>query len=139
VIRGLMTDEEWTIFERFVVGRTGKPPRNHRRVLNGIFWIGRTGAPWRDLPDEFGKWNSVFRQSRRWADSGIWDVMLEALAESQVSDATLQMIDATIVRAHHCAAGGRGGFGATASAGRVGASRPRSMRAVPPTDCRSAS
>jgi transposase len=67
----------------------------------------RTGAPWRDLPEEFGNWNSIFRQFRRWADSGIWDVILEALAGSGVCDATLQMIDATIIRAHLCAAGAR--------------------------------
>ena len=67
----------------------------------------RTGAPWRDLPEGFGNWNSIFRQFRRWADSGVWDVILEGLAGSGVSDAALQMIDATIIRAHHCAAGGR--------------------------------
>jgi hypothetical protein len=54
----------------------------------------RTGAPWRDLPEEFGNWNSIFRQFRRWADSGVWDVILEGLAGSGVSDAALQMIDA---------------------------------------------
>ena len=48
-----------------------------------------------------------FRQFRRWADSGVWDVILEGLAGSGVSDAALQMIDATIIRAHHCAAGGK--------------------------------
>jgi hypothetical protein len=53
-------------------------------------------------------WNSIFRQFRRWADSGIRDVILEGLAGSALSDATLQMIDATIIRAHHCAAGGKG-------------------------------
>ena len=79
------------------------------RVLNAVFWLMRTGAPWRDLPEGFGNWNSIFRQFRRWADSGVWDVILEGLAGSGVSDAALQMIDATIIRAHHCAAGGKGG------------------------------
>jgi transposase len=64
---------------------------------------------WRDLLEEFGNRNSFFRQFRRWADSGIWDVILEALAGSGVSEAALQMVDATIIRAHHCAAGGKGG------------------------------
>lgn len=59
----------------------GRPARDHRRVLNAIFWIARTGAPWRDLPAELGNWNSVFRQFRRWTASGLWDVMLEALAD----------------------------------------------------------
>lgn len=105
-----MTDEEWAYFEPFLVCGRGRPPRSHRRVLDGIFWIMRTGAPWRDLPAEFGNWNAVWRQFRRWADSGIWDLVLEALAGSEASDTTLQMIDATIVRAHHCAAGGKGGL-----------------------------
>jgi transposase len=78
-------------------------------VLDAVFWLMRTGAPWRDLPEGFGNWNSIFRQFRRWADSGVWDVILEGLAGSRVSDAALQMIDATIIRAHHCAAGGKGG------------------------------
>jgi transposase len=109
LIRGLMTDDEWAYFEPFLIHRGGgRPPRNHRRVLDAVFWLMRTGAPWRDLPEEFGNWNSIFRQFRRWADSGVWDVILEGLAESGVADATLQMIDATIIRAHHCAAGGRG-------------------------------
>jgi transposase len=46
----------------------GRLPSNHRRVLDGIFWILRTGSPWRDLPDEFGRWNSVWRQFRRWCE-----------------------------------------------------------------------
>ena len=75
-----------------------------------------------DLPEGFGNWNSIFRQFRRWADSGVWDVILEGLAGSGVSDAALQMIDATIIRAHHCAAGGRGPS-ATRSVVRVAASQ----------------
>ena len=119
-----MTDEEWAFFEPFVKRQTGRPGR-HRRTLDGIFWLMRTGAPWRDLPAEFGDWNAVFRQFRRWADGGIWDVMLDALAGSEVSDTALQMLDATIVRAHHCASGGKGGLKGTRSAVRVAASRPR--------------
>src|SRR5712671_5896758 len=104
-----MTDDEWAYFEPFLIRRGGRPPRNHRRVLDAVFWLMRTGAPWRDLPEEFGNWNSIFRQFRRWADSGVWDVILEALAGSGLCDAALQMIDATVIRAHHCAGGGKGG------------------------------
>ena len=120
LIRGLMADDEWACFERFLI---------HRRVLDAVFWLMRTGAPWRDLPEEFGNWNSIFRQFRRWADSGVWDVILEALAGSEVCDAALQMIDATIIRAHHCAAGGKGGTSATRLAARAAASPPKSTRA----------
>ena len=58
MIRGLMTDEEWAFFSPFVLEtgpKRGRPPRDHRKVLDGVFWIARTGAPWRDLPPEFGK------------------------------------------------------------------------------------
>jgi transposase len=79
LVRGLMTDDEWVFFEPFLTGRSdqgGRPARIHRRVLDGIFWIARTGAPWRDLPEELGNWNSVWRQFRRWSASGLWDVLL---------------------------------------------------------------
>lgn len=139
MIRGLMTDAEWACFEPFLVRGRGRPPRDHRKVLDGVFWLMRTGAPWRDLPEEFGDWNAVFRQFRRWADSGLWDVILEVLGGSEVSDTALQMIDATIIRAHHCAAGGKGGAKETRSAARAAASPPRSTPARTPKACRSAS
>ena len=126
MIRGLMTDEEWAFFEPFVMPKTGRRPKDHRRKLDAIFWVMRTGAPWRDVPQEFGDWNANFRQFRRWADSGVWDVVLDTLARSEFSDTTLQMIDATIVRAHHCAAGGKGGRKETRLAARAAASRPKS-------------
>jgi transposase len=139
LIRGLMTDDEWAYFEPFLIHRGGgRPPRNHRRVLDAVFWLMRTGAPWRDLPEEFGNWNSIFRQFRRWADSGIWDVILEGLAESGVGEAALQMIDATIIRAHHCAAGGRGELSATRSVAHAAASLPKSTPAPTPRACQSA-
>ena len=56
-----MTDDEWAYFEPFLIHRGGgRPPRNHRRVLDAVFWLMRTGAPWRDLPEGFGNWNSIF-------------------------------------------------------------------------------
>jgi transposase len=134
-----MADAEWAYLGPFLVRGRGRPPRNHRRVLDAIFWMMRTGAPWRDVPEELGKWNSVWRQFRRWADSGVWDVILEALAGSEVSDTALQMIDSTIVRAHHCAAGGKGGPRPTRSAARAAASLPRSTLAPTPRACPSAS
>jgi transposase len=124
-----MSDAEWALFESFVIERgpkRGRPPADHRRVLDGIFWIARTGAPWRDLPNELGKWGSVYQQFLRWTRAGLWDVLLEALAEGDLAPDTVQMIDSTIVRAHHHAAGGKGGFRATLLAVRAAASRPKS-------------
>ena len=80
-----MSDAEWAFFEPFVVEtgpRRGRRPRDHRLVLDGVFWIARTGAAWRDLHSHFGTWNSVYRQFRRWTQAGTWDVMLEALNET---------------------------------------------------------
>jgi transposase len=77
-----MTDQEWAIFAPFLISPSslgGRPPKNHRKVLDGVFWISRTGAPWRDLPEVLGNWNSVHKQFRRWCQSGVWDVLLQAL------------------------------------------------------------
>jgi transposase len=141
VIRGLLSDEEWEFFRPFVAKRGcsgGRPPRDHRRVLDAVFWIARTGAPWRDLPSELGNWNSVWRQFRRWTESGIWDVLLQALADGGGDADALQMIDSTIVRAHHCAAGAKGGFKTKVLAARAVASRPTSTFAPTARACPSA-
>ncbi len=129
MIRGRLSDSEWTFFLPFLIEtgpKRGRPPKDHRRVLDGVFWIARTGAPWRDLPAAFGKWGSVYRQFLRWSRAGLWDLLLEALAGSDAAPGAVQMIDSTIVRAHHCAAGGKGGFKETLLAVRAVASRPRS-------------
>jgi transposase len=139
LIRGLMSDLEWAFFAPFLIenrSHGGRRPQDHRKVLDGIFWITRTGSPWRDLPDEFGNWNSVHRQYRRWTEAGVWDVMLAAVAESDAADTTMQMIDSTIVRAHQHAAGGKGGFTEMLLAVRAVGSRPsfipeRMRRALP--------
>ena len=77
-----------------------------------MFCIARTGAQWRDLPGEFGKWSSVYRQFRRWTVAGLWDMILEALNDSGAMPDQVQMIDSTIIRAHHQAAGAKGMRGA---------------------------
>ncbi|WP_419799965.1 IS5 family transposase [Terasakiella sp.] len=108
-----MSDDEWLFFEPFLHAqgpKSGRPPSNHRLTLDGIFWIARTGAPWRDLPNYFGKWSSVYRQFRRWTLLGVWDVLLDALNDAKAVPDTVQMIDSTIIRAHHQAAGAKGGL-----------------------------
>ena len=127
--RDLMSDEEWAFHEGFIQAiraANGRKPTNHRRVLDGIFWIARTGSPWRDLPEEFGKWSSVYRQFRRWTLAGLWEQIMEALNESGLVPDALQMIDSTVVRAHHQAAGAKGGLRDRVLAAQEVASRPRS-------------
>lgn len=126
--RNLMSDEEWAFFEVFIQAArrpNGRKPDNHRLVLDGIFWIARTGAPWRDLPEEFGKWSSVYRQFRRWTLVGLWALVLDALNNSGVTPDQVQMVDSTIIRAHHHAAGAKGGLRKRILAVRKVASRPR--------------
>lgn len=134
MVRGLMSDEEWAFFERFVVEtgpRRGRRPRDHRLVLDGVFWIARTGTAWRDLHSHFGAWNSVYRQFRRWTLAGVWDVMLEALNRAGEDHAGVQMIDSTIVRAHQHAAGAlKKGMRTKVLGAREVASRPRSISAA---------
>ena len=128
MLRGLGSDADWAFLPPCLIehrAQRGGRPLDHRRVLDGVLYVTRTGVPWRDLPPEFGNWNSVHRQYRRWTEAGVWDVMLAALADSEVSDNTTQMIDSTIVRVHQHGAGGRGGFRETVLAVRAVGSRPR--------------
>ncbi len=102
MIRGLMSDEEWSCLEPFVIergARSGRRSRNHGLVLDGIFWVARTGVAWRDLHEHFGKWSSVYRQFRRWTLSGLWELVLEAFNDSGGGNPSLHMIDSTIIRA----------------------------------------
>ena len=80
MIGGPVIDDERAYFGPFLIRRGGRSPHHHRRVLNAGFLADANRWPWRDLPEEVGNWNSIFRPFRRWADSGIWDVILEALA-----------------------------------------------------------
>ena len=130
--RDLMSDEEWTFHERFILAVRApnrRKPVNHRLVLDGIFRIARTGSPWRDLPEEFGKWSSVYRRFRRWTLAGLWEQIMDALNESGLVPAALQMVDSTVVRAHHQAAGAKGGLRDRVLAVREVASRQRSTSA----------
>jgi len=105
-----------------------------------MMWMARTGAQWRHLPDEYGKWNSVFRRYRRWVETGVFDAMLETLAEMAGRDGTADMIDSTVVRAHHCAVGIKRGLRKPRRlVGRAAASLPSFTPDAMPRDVRSAS
>lgn len=83
-----MSDDEWSLFEHFILAiraPNGRKPTNHRLVLDWTFWIECTGSPWRDLPEEFCKWSSVYLQFRRWALTGLWEDILEALNQIGLS------------------------------------------------------
>lgn len=114
--RGELTNEQWERLQPLLPPqkpRTGRPARDHRTIINGILWILRTGAPWRDLPERYGPWPSVACRFYRWQKAGIWDAIfadIQAQADElgQI-DWDIHFIDATIVRAHQHAAGAKGG------------------------------
>jgi transposase len=100
-------------FEPFVIEtgpKHGRPPGDHRVVLDGVFWVEITGAPWRDIPKDLGKRDSVYRQFRCWSAAGVWHAMLDALNATGVASSSVQMIDSTVVRAHPHAAGSKRGL-----------------------------
>lgn len=111
-----LTDEQW---ERLVPHLppqkpvTGKPNRDHRTVVEAILWRLRTGAPWRDLPERYGPWSTVYGRFRRWRLAGIWDrvfaaILREADAAGRV-DWDQHFMDGSSIRAHQHAAGAKGG------------------------------
>lgn len=110
MIRRELTDAQWRRIEHLVSGKEGDRGRSgedNRLFVDAVLWIARAGAPWRDLPREFGNWNSVFQRFRRWAKKGVWERVFNALIENP--DFEYLIIDSTIVRAHQHAAGAKGG------------------------------
>jgi transposase len=122
-----MSDREWTRLKLFLPKRrTGRPPKDHRMIINALLWLAKTGAPWRDLPEHFGPWRSVATRFYRWTRSGLWEPILAELRRmadaSSGIDWEVHMIDGTNVRAHRCAAGAKGGSSARPWAARVAGS-----------------
>jgi transposase len=76
--------------------------KDNRLFVDAVLWIGKTGAPWRDLPERFGKSNSVWRRFDRWATKGVWLRIFEALKDP---DLEWLILDSTVIRAHQHAAG----------------------------------
>ena len=107
--------------------RTGKPNHDHRRLVNGILWKLKTGAPWRDVPERYGPWSTVYSRFFRWRRSGLWDrIFAAAQAQGDAAgqlDWTLHFVDGSVIRAHQHAAGAKGG---TRRARRWGAARAAS-------------
>ena len=109
--RLILSDEQWTRIAGLIIGRPdqrGSTGRDNRMFVEGVLWIVRTGSPWRDLPEVFGEWNSVFRRFSRWSQKGVWQSVFEALSDDP--DFEYLIIDSTIVRAHQHAAGAKGGL-----------------------------
>lgn len=112
MVRLLLTDDEWDLIKDVFPepAPTGRPPRDPRTMVDGILWILRTGSPWRDLPEEFGPWQTVWGSFNKWNADGTLDTILQRLQAAFVDvgqiDHDLWCVDGTIVRAARCAAGG---------------------------------
>ena len=112
--RGDLTEKQWQGLQPLLPPhkpQTGRPNSDHRKLINGILWILRTGAPWRDLPTQYGNWRTVASRFYRWRKAGIWDQVLAALQAAGDKEGELDwevhFVDGTVVRAHQHAAGAK--------------------------------
>lgn len=102
-----ISEADWDRLQGLLPGQAGQHggiAEDNRRFLNAVLWIARTGAPWRDLPERYGNWNSVWRRFDRWAAKGVWVRVMAALRDP---DLEWLLLDSTVVRAHPCAAGSK--------------------------------
>ena len=102
-----LTDDQWKEIESLLSGRAGDPGRtgdDNRLFVNAVLFVARTGIPWRDLPERFGKWNSIWRRFDRWCATGVWSRLSVVLGEPDLVELHL---DSTTVKAQHAAAGSR--------------------------------
>lgn len=100
-----ITDQQWERIAPLLpgkVGDVGRSAADNRLFINAVLWIARSGGPWRDLPERFGAWNSIYQRFRRWAKSSVWQEVFDKLQEP---DLDWLMIDSTTVRAHQHSAG----------------------------------
>ena len=90
--------KSWNPFSTGGKGKTGRPAQDNRRFINAVFWILRTGAPWRDLPPDYGDWKNTHRRFCRWRDRNVWAGLLEAVMDDP--DYEWLMLDASYIKAH---------------------------------------
>jgi transposase len=110
-----LSDTEWAVIRPLLPNKPRGVARvDDRRVINGIFYVLRTGSPWRDLPERYGPYTTVYNRFNRWARDGVWVRVFEALAAK--SPGSMALIDSSIIRAHQHAAGGKKGARITPSA-----------------------
>jgi len=111
LIRAVLTEKQYERVAPLLPGKEGDPGRtgaNNRLFLEAVLWIARTGSPWRDLPEHFGHWNSIWRRFRRWALKGVFERLFNSLSDDP--DFEYVIIDGTIVRVHQHGTGAKGGL-----------------------------
>lgn len=139
--RGDLSEAEWRVLKDLLPperGRKSRPASDNRPIINGILWRTRTGAPWRDVPEKYGKWMTVYQRFRRWRDAGIWEAVATTLAQA-MADNSHHSIDSTTVRGHVSAAGAKGGLANRLLAARGAGSPVKFIVSVMPPASRSRS
>ena len=102
-----LSDEEWTLLEPLMPKSRKRARTDDRKIMNAIFYVLRTGMPWRDLPERYGPYTTAYNRFNRWSRRGIWKKIFDKLASK--SRDSLHLIDSTIVKAHRAASGAKGG------------------------------
>ena len=102
-----LSDEEWALLEPLLPRNRKSARVDDRKVINAIFYVLRTGMPWRDLPARYGPYTTAYNRFNRWSRRGIWKRVFDQLASK--SRDSLYLIDSTIVKAHRAASGAKGG------------------------------
>ncbi len=125
--RMVLTDAQWSRIQPHCLGKPSDPGRtggDARLFVEAVLWIARTGSPWRDLPEDFGNWNTVFKRFRHWVKADVFKRIFDALSGDP--DLEFAMIDGTIVKVHRHGQGAKGGLKARPSASPAAAGPPRS-------------
>ena len=117
--RDVLNEDQWTRIAALLPGKPGDPgrsARDNRLFLEAVLWIVRAGAPWRDLPPQFGKWGTAWKRFRRWAEKGVFERVFHELSANP--DFEYALIDGTIVKVHRHGTGAKGGLRLRPSADR---------------------
>jgi putative transposase len=107
-----LSESQWEEIRDTLPGKAGdrgRTAKDNRAFVNGVLWVLRSGAFWKDVPERYGNWKTVHKRFTRWAKSGVWERIFQELLSD--SDNEYRLIDSTIVRAHQTATSGKGGLG----------------------------
>src|SRR5262249_10632617 len=125
IMRFDLTDEEWALLEPLMPKSRKSARVDDRKIMNAIFYVLRTGMPWRDLPERYGPYTTAYNRFNRWSRRGIWKQIFDQVATR--SRVGLYFIDSTIVKAPRCASGAKGGRKSGRLASAAGAGQRKSM------------
>ena len=117
--RYILTDAQWAKMAPHCSGKPGDPGRSgadNRRFVEAVLWVVRTGSPWRDIPEAFGPWDTIYSRFHDWVRTGVWTRLFEAVSDEP--DMEYAMVDATIVKVHRHGQGAKGGLQAKLLAAR---------------------